>query len=211
MPNNLNTVIGLVLSLLPMVGCANNQIAAETTQNGWENYKFGMSPDQVRAFPGASWLPIFTTSSGEKISLLTSRTPFNRYGIDFGQTRLTFSADLKLTGIALTYAVFGKSPDDCEKQLQTLLPILEHRYGVFVPALAENDVHIGLGSPIVWRDVPGSKSRYSYDTIPSFGAIGTISSAEAKHMIGAGYVDVRMIAGNGQRENCGLTVSFQEK
>jgi len=211
MPNNFNTAMGFILSLLPIVGCANNQAAETTLNGGWENYKFGMTPDQVRTVPGVSWLPLFTSNFGEKISLLTSRTPINRYGIDFGQTRLTFSADLKLTGIALTYAVGGKSPDDCEKEFRTLLPALEHRYGVFKPALPENDLHLPSASPIVWRDVLPSKSQYSSDTVQSFGAIGTISGAEAKHMIGAGYVDVRMIANNGQRENCGLTVSVQEK
>jgi hypothetical protein len=184
--------------------------AAEATLDGWAQYKFGMTSDQVRAIPGITWdepqansYPPTGSRAQDKnrilppnefiASTMRSSSAVNKYGFEFNATAL-FDAQMTLNEIYALHYSEEQSPEDCEQQFQKLLEVFEMRYGTFVPDYNpvdhEHPYADNFEVTTTWRDLPGTKSRYAFLTFERRAGADKNYAADAMHVFGLSSVRV---------------------
>src|ERR1700753_1305466 len=114
------TLTAILAMSPPQIGFAASLQAMDAqTLNGWRQFKFGMTLDQVLALPppGQPWMRLkvleaFTLFRG--LRSLTSPGPVKEFGADFGVVTLTTSTDKGLEVIML-HSEEKLSAEDCQK------------------------------------------------------------------------------------------------
>jgi hypothetical protein len=142
--------------------------AIETTLQGWGDYRFGMTPDQTRALPGASWSDLGSFPDGS-IHYMTALASSRIEGHDF-RVGVYFDKDKKLKSINFIEVATARPSAECERGFQDLLRSFEARYGSFSPQLKPADAV--RPSTIEWRSLPASTSQYYVLTVGGHGVIG---------------------------------------
>ncbi len=125
--------------------------------DGWDIYKFGMTPEQVQNIPALRWgdvkkntifnIVVYRLDAGG-VTTLDGRT--YKPAVFFDEKR-------KLDGIALM-AVEKASAPQCEASLQQLLRTYQKQYGDFTPKAAKGTKG---ATQIDWRNLPSTHSQYS--------------------------------------------------
>ena len=172
----------LLLAPLPMVKPA---LAAQPI-DGWNGYKFGMSPDAARAVPGATFGPYSSKNlMNENVGAMASKkVPLN--GRDY-TLDLYFDASQKLNRAFLQNQINGAQPD-CEKRFLDLVGLMDKTYGTFLavnPQRARSDADKPPMS-LVWKKA-GADS-YQLSTVFLDGE--TASAWKARNLQGKRYVDI---------------------
>jgi hypothetical protein len=135
--------------------------AIENTLEGWDHYKFGMTPDQVRAIPGRSWLRLETypgsAGTPNELHFMISGEPVSFAELNFQLT--TYYKKKGLVEITLKDSAKILDRSACEQAFQDLLRKSEARYGFFSPT--DRPVK-NQSSEAEWRILPGSTSKYLF-------------------------------------------------
>jgi hypothetical protein len=209
-----SSILGCLLAVWLSGSVPSSVHAAETALEGWDQYKFGMTPDQVRAIPGITWdepkansypptasqpqnNPQILPPNEFIASTMRSSSAVNKYGFEFSVTAL-FDAQMTLNEIYSQHYSEGQSPEECEQQFQKLLEVFEMRYGAFVPGYnpVEHDQRGNADVTAVWRDLLGAKSRYAFLTFEKrrVGTDKDVSyAAGAIHVFGPSSVQVSFV------------------
>ena len=172
----------LLLAPLPMVKPA---LAAQPI-DGWNGYKFGMSPDAARAVPGATFGPYSSKNlMTENVGAMASKkVPLN--GRDY-TLDLYFDASQKLDRAFLQNQINGSQPD-CEKRFLDLVGLLEKTYGTFLavnPQRARSEADKPPVS-LVWKKA--GASSYQLSTVFLDGE--TASAWKSRNLQGKNYMDI---------------------
>src|ERR1700680_3046464 len=95
-----SSIVRAVLAIA-VIGLSVSMAAAiVTTLQGWGNYKFGMTPDQIRALPGTSWSELKSLTDGA-LQYMNALTAIKIEGHDF-RVGVYFDPDKKLNSINFT-------------------------------------------------------------------------------------------------------------
>jgi hypothetical protein len=154
--------------------------------DGWNGYKFGMSPDAARAVPGATFGPFSPRNMmNENIGAMASKK-VQMNGRDY-TLDLNFDASQKMNHALLQNTVTG-SQADCEKRFLDLVALMEKPYGAFKapnPQRARDDSEKPPMS-LVWKKQ--GASGYQLTTVFLDGE--TASAWKARVMQGKAYLDI---------------------
>jgi hypothetical protein len=133
---------------------------------GWGDYKFGMTPEQVKKIPKASWLDLKTTEFlGVVINRLQASTLFEIAQRSFSASFYFQSQGLpapSLQQLMFENKASGQSAASCEAIFLDLLRYAEEQHGAFqatTPAQPEKVESYG-SLAIEWRNRPQYKSTY---------------------------------------------------
>ncbi len=172
----------LLLASLPM---AKPALAAQPI-DGWNGYKFGMSPDAARAVPGATFGPYSSKNlMNENVGAMASKKVLlngRDYTLD-----LYFDASQKLDRAFLQNQINGSQPD-CEKRFLDLVGLLEKTYGTFLavnPQRARSEADKPPVS-LVWKKA--GASSYQLSTVFLDGE--TASAWKSRNLQGKNYMDI---------------------
>ena len=157
------------------------------TLDGWGGYKFGITPDQVRAVPGQSFGEYRVAKiDDENVGSMAAQKSATINGISYTLV-VHFRPLLRLSNISLTNQTKGSRPD-CEKRFLNLLSQVEKRYGGFsaVDPQHPQDAQDQIPSLLVWKNQ--AASRYQLSTIPR--GDETAYVWEARKSDGPRYVDI---------------------
>jgi len=182
--------------------------AVETTLPGWGDYRFGMTPEQIRALPDTSWSNLKSLPDGS-IHYMTALTPTRIEGHDF-HAGVYFNADKKLKSISFIELLTSSPSSECERRFQDLLRTFETHYGSFSPQLRPEDAI--KPNTIEWRSLPGSTSQYyvltvsTHSVIGGHGDIGFIAAAWRE--FGLAWVKVQLQTDG--EDSCALRLTFQK-
>lgn len=157
-----NFVLGWAMVLVP---AAPGAWAADDVLEGWDQYKFGMTIEQVRAVPGVAW----GETQHEEVKLYDVKFTFleaaapAKIGTGTYNLRIDFKPDVGLTRIGLEDKTPVKSIAACERKFTNALSELERRHG----ALGTNSKVGKTDTPFgtlnnTWRNAPTGSSKYSY-------------------------------------------------
>lgn len=139
--------------------------AAETL-DGWNGYKFGLSPNAARAVPGVS-LGKYSAKNlqDQDIGAMSAQKPVRMNGMAFSLD-LVFEPPKRLSKISVANQTRTTQPG-CETRFIGMLSFLEKTYGGFAPPnpqrLKKND-RDELPSTVVWKSRAGL--RYQLTTVP---------------------------------------------
>jgi hypothetical protein len=153
--------------------------ASETTLQGWGDYRFGMTPDQIRTLPGTAWSELKSLPDGA-IHYMNALAATKIEGHDF-QFGVYFDTDKKLKSISFTEVGTVRPSSECERGFQDLLRTFEMHYGSFSPQLKPGDAI--KPSVIEWRSLPDGTSKYyvltagGHSVIGGHGDIGFLAAA----------------------------------
>jgi hypothetical protein len=148
----------LLLSELPA-------FAARPLQ-GWNGYKFGMRPEEVRAVPGITLGQYSAKDLQDRdVGSMSAQQPVRMNGIAFSLD-LIFEPPKSLSKISLENQV-GTTQPGCETRFIGLSSFLEKTYGGFAPINPQRlkkDDRDELPSTVVWKSHAGL--RYQLTTVP---------------------------------------------
>ena len=207
----MNCWLKILRATLPLVSIGLSlpiAAALETTLQGWENYRFGMTPDQTRALSGTSWSDLKSLPDGS-IQYMIGLTTVRIEGHDF-HIGVYFDKDQKLKSIGLAEVATARPSSQCEREFQDLLRSFEARYGIFSPQLKPDDVT--RPNSIEWRPLPGGNSTYyvltagGHSVIGGHGEIGYLAAAWRE--FGRAWVRLQ-ITTNGDGA-CEFRITFQQ-
>ena len=150
----------LLLAICLLGSTSSSVRAADATLNRWGGFTFGMTPDQVREIPDITWGPLNTNKSQR---WMFSRSPVNVDGFPFRSVEVLFDSEVRLAEIIATH--FDPDVAHCELQFLKSLRSLEARHGAFVPGAKDYWRKQYDSRKVILRDLPGSQSRYEYDTL----------------------------------------------
>ncbi|MEA2824042.1 MAG: hypothetical protein QOF03_524 [Alphaproteobacteria bacterium] len=185
-------------------------VSAPSSLAGWNQYKFDMTPEQVKAVPGIAWNPLklgtvpLTPSEKEngRISwgFMSASSKVTLYGHAFGVTA-SFDPKLTLNDIAARTDGDGSSLDDCEQQFRMLVEAFELDYGPFTPVQSTGGRDLRRATETtVWRAIAGAKSKYEFDTLHD--ADGSDSFvARANRTYGAHVIGIGMSYDSSLKDN----------
>jgi hypothetical protein len=184
---------------------------ADTALDGWGPYKFGMTPDQVRAIPGATWNDLKKIPMAGAGATLDSKKPITALDGKYA-AQFTFDAANHLTMIDLGRSMEIQQPA-CNAQAGKLTAAAEQVYGPFQP----DQTLVKSTTPGITYQAVG-KSRFlvqSSDTQD----IGKVVIAVARHTQGKAavalainYADPPYTDSQAQGAHvCTLHVSFTPK
>ena len=203
-----SSIVRAVLAIA-VIGLSVSMAAAiETTLQGWGDYKFGMTPDQIRALPGTSWSELKSLPDGA-IHYMNALAATKIEGHDF-QVGVYFDTDKKLKSISFTEIGTARPSSECERGFQDVLRTFETRYGSFSPQLKPSDAI--KPSAIEWRSLAGSTSKYyvltagGHSVIGGHGDIGFLAAAWRE--FGRAWVKVQ-IQTDGEG-SCVFRLTFQQ-
>jgi hypothetical protein len=177
--------LGSWIAALVLAGAA--PATAAQSLDGFGLFKFGMSPDQARAVPGAS----FGRYSPKNIlnmdvGAMASKIRANVYGVSYTYD-VFFNSFQALNGISLTNEK-TTSRSDCETGFLTLLSQLEKTYGKFLPVYPQQKKNDQDQLPIsvAWK---GSRGASGYQLATVFLNEETAYVWNARLVMGSRYVD----------------------
>ena len=124
----------------------------QTTLDGWDAYKFGMSPDQVRTIPGKTWGRL--NRSGAKCAYMDSYDLAEFAG---DSCVVSFKFDPLDKRVRCELFTTDLSAESCKSCFLKWLQACEEQYGAFSPY----DSQPGAGVDAL----PGGRSRYSVHRI----------------------------------------------
>lgn len=161
------------LSSLLLIAITMRVSAAEATSlEGWGEYKFGMTPEQVRAVPGLSWSDLHRESLGEATSnWIASSNTEQIARRQFGATFYFGSAEgfedpaPMLEQMILKNSGTERTADSCEQGFIEVLDDTERGRGRFKPQhppQAETSDALGATA---WRRTPDGNSTYEWRTV----------------------------------------------
>jgi hypothetical protein len=134
------------------------------TLDGWNAYKFGMSPDAARAVPGQTFGPYSPKNlMNENRGAMSAKKPVSLFALPW-TLDLFFNASEKLDEITLENEK-KSSRNDCEKTFLTGLAQLEKSYGGFStvnPQRNRNDADTPP-TALEWR--AQGASHYQFATV----------------------------------------------
>jgi hypothetical protein len=194
-------------STLPIKMCAfvvvglslTSAVAVETSLQGWGDYRFGMTPDQVRALPGSSWSRL-ETKPGLGFFYMNGISTTSIEGRNF-KALVTFDGGKKLLkSVTFTEAEAIRPFSECERGFQDLLRKFETRYGSFSPDIKPKKE---LGATVEWRTLSGGTSKYLILRPDS----GNGFHLEAKRHFAQASVMVYVDAGG---NNCKINIEFNQ-
>ena len=172
--------------------------------DGWDGYKFGMTPQQVRDVPGFKWDHLQKTAVLHfVIYRMDSNDPMTLDGHDY-KPSLFFDEKQKLDGILLT-SVEKKTPQQCETSLQQLVQAHQKRFGDFSPKVQQRSQH-GLES--VWHGVAGTHSQYSAVTMTT--ANGSQERFEARREFHDASDTIVDLTAEPDQDTCKLQIQFAQ-
>ena len=194
----------IVTSCLLAAGAA----TAQSKLDGWGQFKFGMTPDEARGVPGASWKP--AADKKAPVTAMESLPMTSDYGPDT-HVALAFNADQKLREIRL-YFNDAQSPADCEKAFQKTVTDFDKKYGAFA-ALGTSEawsVPGDSGQSLLERTtsqkLPGSRSQYWRRSIlPNISGLNL--ETETKRAFGSRAIELAMLQKNG-KDGCYRSIAF---
>jgi hypothetical protein len=139
-------------------------VLAATPLDGWNGYKFGLSPDAARAVPGMVFGPYSAKNlMNEDKGAMAAKKDVSLYSFAW-TLDLFFNAGQKLDAINLeNERKFSRQ--DCEKNFLTVLTQLEKSYGALTavnPERKRNDADTPPTS-LEWR--MWGASRYQFATV----------------------------------------------
>lgn len=124
-----------ILPLLVLIGLTAPAFAAGAL-DGWNAYKFGMSPDAARAVPGQVFGPYNPKNLwNENKGAMAAKKESVLYGQGW-TLNLFFDSNAKLNGIGLENERKA-SREDCEKNFLSVLSALEKTQGGLAPVNPE--------------------------------------------------------------------------
>jgi hypothetical protein len=154
-----------------MAGLCVGDAAAQVPLQGYGDFKFGMSLDEVLARPGISWpqpekkkLADFIRG-GATVYMMESLTPV-RFGDLRAKVNLWFDESRNLTDGWLVEEK-KMSFAECERWFQEELRKHETRYGEFSPGAEKKSPYRPLNTferKVDWQSMPGARSVYSVVT-----------------------------------------------
>jgi hypothetical protein len=154
--------------------------------DGWNGYKFGMSPDQARAVPGVVFGKYSAKDLQDRdIGAMSAQQPVRMNGIAFSLDFI-FEPPKKLSRISLENQVTTTQPA-CETRFIGMLSFLEKTYGGFAPINPQRpkeDDRDQLPSTVEWKSQAGL--HYQVTTVPLANETGHVWSArktDSKHSI----------------------------
>jgi hypothetical protein len=137
--------------LLPTLTLVTPALAALPI-DGWNGYKFGMSPNAARAVPGVTFGPYSAKNlMNENVGAMASKKA-QLNGRDY-TLDLYFDASQKLNRAFLENQINASSQPDCEKRFLDLVSLMEKTYGGFKapnPQRARNNAETPPMS-LVWK------------------------------------------------------------
>ena len=184
---------------------------ADAKLDGWDKYKFGMSPDQVRAVPGAAWNDLNKIPMPGGLAIMDSKAPIaafdNKYAV-----HLTFDGGNHLILVDLGRSMEIQQPA-CNAQSQKLVLAAEQAYGPLQP---DTSLIKSYTPGVTYQNV--SKSRLLVQSSETQD-IGKVVTAVARHVQGAAsinlainYTDPPYTDSQAQGAHvCTLHVSFKPK
>lgn len=171
--------------LLPTLALMTPAWAAQPI-DGWNGYKFGMSPDAARAVPGATFGPYSAKNLlNENVGAMASKK-VQLNGRDY-TLDLYFDASQKLNRAFLQNQINASQPD-CEKRFLDLVTLMEKTYGPFKPANPQRQ-RSDADKPqvsLVWKNV--GASGYQLSTV--FLDDETVSAWKSRNTQGKHYLDI---------------------
>jgi hypothetical protein len=182
-----------VLKILPVLLVLPTPLAAQPTLDGWHQYRFGMTRDQVRHLPGPA-----PSTRAEKDSQDLKDTLFahtSEYGRNVRGSLSFFGPRGTLNSVGLEFAgdlpgVWSNlSPAQCEAKYQDILHDAEKYYGPFGTRPYKPADKSTTAST---RAVPGGQSHYFYTAYTPHALMGNFM-ADAVRRYGARFVVVQMV------------------
>jgi hypothetical protein len=165
------TVAGFLLM------AAQPTFAAQPLQ-GWNGYKFGMTPDEARAVPGATLGKYSAKDLQDRdVGAMSAQQPVRMNGIAFSLD-LIFEPPKSVSKISLENQV-RTTRQGCETRFIGMLSFLEKTYGGFAPINPQRlkkDDQDELPSTVVWKSQAGL--RYQLTTVPLADETGHVWAAQ---------------------------------
>jgi hypothetical protein len=179
--------------------------------DGWNSYKFGMSPGAARAVPGVAFGPyspknMMDENVGTMAAKGTVLVNGRGYSLD-----LYFDASQKLNRAYLENQLKALRPD-CERRFLDLVTVMEKNYGRFLAVNPQRKRSDADTPPVAleWRKV-GADS-YQLSTIYLSGE--TASAWKARNVLGGNYMDISATWSgktDDARNDCVTTLDFNGK
>ncbi len=142
--------------------------AADDVLDGWDDYKFGMTIEQVRAVPGIAWGEVQTPEviSGDtfsmKFTFLKATAPVT-IGAHAYDLKIYFKPDIGLTSVHFEDKTAAKSTAACELRFTDALAALERKHGAFAARQKAGKTTTPFGTlDLTWRKAPTGSSTYEY-------------------------------------------------
>ena len=215
LPRNLS-LIGAVVLGLSALGAQAQQV---TEIDGWQSYKFGMTPDEARAVPRLDWGKLDHSTfaldaNAAALPAMTSITTIKRAGHSFA-IELSFDQD-KLENVTLRTTNEDTIPfrrrSECVERFEDLLRDFEHRYGPFIPFQSAHPTErVGaMDQSIEWRTLSDSASQYQLAREEFAGTIA--AEADARTKWGPPGVQLHMSWSRGsasQGRSCELEIRYR--
>lgn len=142
--------------------------ASDEVLEGWDNYKFGMTIEQVRDVPGIAWGEVQTpeVTSGDtfsmKFTFLEATAPVT-IGAHAYDLKIYFKPDIGLTSINFEDKTAAKSTAACELRFTDALAAFERKHGAFAARQKAGKTPTPFGAlDLTWRKAPTGASTYEY-------------------------------------------------
>ena len=177
----------VILAGLAMMSLPVTPVLAAQALDGWNGYKFGLSPDAARAVPGMSFGPYSAKNlMNEDVGAMAAQKDALLNGRAY-KLNLFFNAAQKLNEISLENQV-AASRLDCEKLFLDLMTLLEKTYGGFLAVNPQRQRSDADTPPVslVWKKQ--GASSYQLSTVFLDGE--TASAWKARHVQGGNYADI---------------------
>jgi hypothetical protein len=161
-------------------------VFAAAPLDGWNGYKFGLSPDDARAVPGIAFGKYSAKNlQDQDIGAMSAQRPIRLNGIAFSLD-LLFEPPKMLSRISMANETKTAQPD-CETRFVGMLSFLEKSYGGFAPFSPQrqkkNDQD-ELPSTVAWKSQAGL--RYQLTTVPlpdETGYVWAARKTDGKHTL----------------------------
>lgn len=155
--------------------------------DGWNGYKFGLSPDAARAVPGGIVFGPYSAKNlmNEDVGAMSSKRAMlngRAYTLD-----LFFDASQKLNRAYLENQITASRPD-CEKRFLDLVALMEKSYGRFLAVNPQRQRNAADTPPVslVWK----KQGANSYQLSTIFLDSETASAWKARNVQGGNYIDI---------------------
>ena len=161
-------------------------VLAAQAIDGWNSYKFGISPDAARAVPGIAF-GLYSPKNlmNENVGAMSSKKAMlngRAYTLD-----LYFDGAQKLNRAYLENQINAARPD-CERRFLDLVALMEKSYGGFLAVNPQRQRSSADTPPVslVWKKQ--GPSSYQLSTIFLDGE--TASAWKARNVQGGNYLDI---------------------
>jgi hypothetical protein len=155
--------------------------------DGWNGYKFGMSPDAARAVPGQTFGPYSSKNlMNENKGAMAAKKESPLYGLSWA-LNLFFDSNGKMNALSLENEK-KSSRDACEKTFLNVLAQLEKSYGGLSPVNPERKRKETDTPPTSLEYRLQGASRYQFATVALDDEYAFVW--QARKSVGGNYVDL---------------------